>query len=367
VSAREQLEQLLGSVEPAHPLGAVVHTAAVVDNGLIDSLTPEQVDDVLAAKADAAWHLHELTAHMDLSAFVLFSSIAGLFGGPGQGSYAAANLFLDRLAERRRAQGLAGTSVVWGLWSEAGAGTELGRAEVRRVVGSSSVGMVSSEEGLELLDLAIAGQDPVVLAAPLDVAILRAEGRAGTVTPLLRGLVPVATRQTSAGEASSLARRLAATAPEERAGVLRELVRAETAAVLGLASPSAVGLDRAFKEMGFDSLAAVELRNRLGTVTGIRLPATLVFDYPNSRSLAEYLLGRLDHDGISTGPSVDHVLQEIERMVSAVGQDQADRQRVAARLRACLSSLDGGQAEDDLVSASDDEMFEILDTELGAL
>ena len=367
VSVREQLEQLLGSIEPAHPLGAVVHTAGVADNGLIGSLTSERVDEVLAAKADAAWHLHELTVPLELSAFVLFSSIAGLFGGPGQGSYAAANLFLDRLAERRRAQGLAATSVVWGLWSDAGAGTELGRAEVRRVVGSSSIGTLSSEQGLELLDLAIAGQDPVVLAAPLDMAILRAEARAGTATALLRGLVHVAAHQAPAGEGRSLARQLAATALEERPGVLRELVRTETATVLGLSSSSAIGLDRAFKEIGFDSLAAVELRNRLGAVTGMGLPATLVFDYPNPRSLAEFLLGELDQDGISTGPSVDHVLQEIERMVSAVSQQQADRQRVAARLRACLSTLDSGEAEDDLASASDDEVFEILDTELGAL
>ncbi len=315
VSEREQLEQLLGSIEPEHPLGAVFHTAATMDNGLVESLAPEQIDDVLAAKADGAWYLHELTAHLSLSAFVLFSSIAGLFGGPGQSSYAAANLFLDRLAERRHAQGLAATSVVWGLWNEAGAGTELGHAEVRRVVGSASIGMLPSQEGLELLDLAIAGSDPVVMAAPLDMSILRAEARSGAVSAPLRGLVHVTPRQASKGEDGSLAHRLAALAPEERPDMLRDLVRAETATVLGLSSANAIGLDRAFKEMGFDSLAAVELRNRLGALTGVRLPATVVFDYPSARSLAEYLFGKLDQGGISTGPSVDHVLEEIERMV----------------------------------------------------
>ena len=136
MSVRGQLEGLLGSLGEEHPLGAVVHAAAVTDNGFVDSLSPEQIDRVLAPKADAAWHLHELTTHLDLSAFVLFSSFAGLFGGPGQGSYAAANLFLDRLAEHRRAHGLPATSVAWGLWSEAGAGTQLGEVDARRVAGS---------------------------------------------------------------------------------------------------------------------------------------------------------------------------------------------------------------------------------------
>ncbi len=365
VSMREQLELLLGSIEQAHPLGAVVHAAAVVDNGLVDSLTPNQLERVLAAKADAAWHLHELTAHLKLSAFVLFSSIAGLFGGPGQGNYAAANLFLDRLAERRRADGLVGTSVVWGLWSEAGAGTELGRLEVRRVTGSSSIGTLSSEHGLELLDMALACEEPVVLAAQLDMAVLRSEARSGAVVPLLRGLVNVAPRPASDGSVS-LSRRLAELDPQERLGALIELVRSEAAGVLGLTSPTAVGPVRAFKEAGFDSLAAVELRNRLGAVSGVHLPATLAFDYPNPQALAEYLLGELDQD-VTGSSSVEHALEEIERMTATLASHQLDRQRVAARLRVCLSMLDAGAAEEDLSTASDEEMFEILDTELGTL
>jgi acyl transferase domain-containing protein/acyl carrier protein len=365
VSVREQLELLLGSIDQAHPLGAVVHTAAVIDNGLVDSLAPAQLQRVLAAKADAAWHLHELTAHLNLSAFVLFSSIAGLFGGPGQGNYAAANLFLDRLAEHRHAHGLAATSVVWGLWGEAGAGTEMGRLELRRVAGSSSIGTLSSERGLELLDLAVAGEDPVVFAAELDMSALRAEARSGAVVPLLRGLVRVASRPASDGSAS-LSRRLAALDPQERLGALIELVRNEAARVLGLPSSAAVGPARAFKEVGFDSLAAVELRNRLGAASGVRLSATLAFDYPNPQALAEYLLGELDQS-VAGGSSVEDALEEIERMTAALAHNQLDRQRVAARLRACLSTLDAGEAEEDLSSASDDEMFEILDTELGTL
>jgi acyl transferase domain-containing protein/NAD(P)-dependent dehydrogenase (short-subunit alcohol dehydrogenase family)/acyl carrier protein len=366
VSERRELERLLGSIDQAHPLGVVVHTAAVFDNGLVDSLTAEQMDRVLAAKADAAWHLHELTAHLELSAFVLFSSIAGLFGGPGQGNYAAANVFLDMLAERRRAQGLAATSVVWGLWSDAGAGSELGRVEVRRVVGSSSMGALSAERGLELFDLALAAQDPVVLAAQLDMSVLRAEARSGAITPLLRGLVRVATSPPSQ-EGGSLEGRLAALETGERTELLLELVRAETAGVLGLSSPGAVGPTRAFKEAGFDSLAAVELRNHLGVRTGLRLPATLIFDYPNPLALAEYLLGELDSDADAGELSGDQALEEIERLMAAVSENQLDRKRVVARLRACLATLDRGEEEQDISSASDEEMFEILDTELGAL
>ena len=366
VSVREQLERLLDSLEERHPLGAVVHTAAVMDNGLIDALTPERVERVLGPKAQAAWHLHELTSNMALSAFVLFSSIAGLFGGPGQGSYAAANVFLDRLAEHRRVHGLAATSIVWGLWGDVGAGTEMGQLEVRRVVGSSSMGVLASELGLELLDTAIAGEEATVLAAQLDMAILRAETRAGVVTPLLRGLVNVARSQRTTEQVGSMARRLVAMPREERMDALLGLVRGEAAGVLGLASASAVGPGRAFKEIGFDSLAAVELRNRLGAATGLRLPATLIFDYPNPRELAQCLLAELEHEDDVTGPSVDGALEAIELMLSQVGH-AAERQQVAARLRACLSTLDGESEEEDLATATDEEMFEILDAELGAL
>jgi hypothetical protein len=160
---------------------------------------------------------------------------------------------------------------------------------------------------------------------------------------------------------------LAAASPDERPELLLELVRVEAAGVLGLASAGSIGPGRAFKEVGFDSLAAVELRNRLGTVTGMRLPATLVFDYPSSREIAGYLLGELDRDDSSTGPSIDRTLDEVEHAMSAIAPDRPERQRVAARLRACLSVLDGDGSEEDLSTASDDEMFEILDTELGAL
>jgi acyl transferase domain-containing protein/acyl carrier protein len=365
VGVREQLELLLHSIDEAHPLGAVIHTAAAMDNGLIETLTPERIAEVLAPKAEAAWYLHELTSHLELSAFVLFSSIAGLFGGPGQGSYAAANVFLDRLAEHRRVRGLASTSIVWGLWSEAGGGTQMGALELRRVVGSASMAMLSSAQGLELFDLALAGEEAVVLAAHMDMSVLRGELRTGTIAPLLRGLVRVSKRQ-AAPDRGSLARQLSAMAQDERMNALLEAVRVESARILCLSSPKAIGPARPFKEFGFDSLAAVELRNRLGVLTSLRLSATLVFDYPTPRELAGYLLGQLDR-GAPPEVSIDRAFDEIERMMSGVAPHRAERQRVAARLRSYLSTLEDGDSQDDLDSATDEEMFKILDTEFGTL
>lgn len=367
VSARDQLELLLESIDEEHPLGAVVHAAAAMENGLIDSLTPERVERVLGPKLDGAWHLHELTEHMDLSAFVLFSSIAGLFGGPGQGAYAAANIFLDRLAEYRRARGLAGTSVAWGLWSEAGGGTSLGQADLRRVVGSAGMAMLPSDHGLELFDAAVAGEDAMVLAARLDMAVLRAEARTGEIPTPLRGLVPAPAPRPNAAE-SSPALRFASMSEQERGEATLELVRANAASVLGLSSAKAIAPERAFREAGFDSLAAVELRNRLATITGLRLPATLIFDYPTSAELAGYLAAAFSQEATaSSGVYLEEALGEIERLISLATTRAADRDQVTARLRRSLARLDEEGSEEDFESASDDEVFEILDKELGAL
>jgi acyl transferase domain-containing protein/acyl carrier protein len=367
VSVSEQLRELLDSIDRQHPLNGVLHTAAVMDNALIDSLTEEQIDRVLAAKVDSAWTLHELTAHMQLSAFVLFSSIAGLFGGPGQGNYAAANTFLDGLAQHRRSRGLTGTSVAWGLWSEVGAGAQMSQVDVRRVVGSSSMDMVSPRDGLELLDLALACDHGFVMAAPLNMTVLRGEAREGVIAPLFRSLARVTTRHRASAVNDSLVQRLASVSQEQRETVLLELVQSETAVVLGLASARLVEATQPFKEIGFDSLAAVELRNQLGMATGLRLPATLVFDYPTPGEVGRYLLGELAYDGTATAASVEKTLDEIERMISAVAELDVERPRVLARLKVCLSALDREDAGEDLDAATDDEMFEILDSELGAL
>jgi acyl transferase domain-containing protein/acyl carrier protein len=286
VADRARLGELLGSIPVEHPLKAVVHAAAVLDDGLLASLTSERLERVLAPKADGALHLHELTAGLELDAFVLFSSMAGVFGSPGQAAYAAANAFLDALAAHRRARGLPAQSMAWGLWAQAGGIADASGRTAGARMGDAGVLALSTQEGLALFDAACAQEEALVLPIALDIVRLRARARAGTLSPLLAGLASVPSRR-SGGR--SFARRLAGLAQKEREGVALELVRAEVAAVLGHASPLAVDTALAFKELGFDSLTAVELRNRLGAATGLRLPATLVFDHPTPAQVAAEL------------------------------------------------------------------------------
>jgi NADPH:quinone reductase-like Zn-dependent oxidoreductase/NADP-dependent 3-hydroxy acid dehydrogenase YdfG/acyl carrier protein len=295
---REALAATLAEVPAEHPLTGVVHAAGVLDDAMVGSLTPDQVDAVLRPKVDAAWHLHELTRDMDLAAFVLFSSAAGTLGTPGQGNYAAANVFLDALAELRRAQGLPGVSVAWGLWERASGMTgHLDAGDLARLR-RAGLSALTDAEGLEMFDAALGADRAPVVAVRLDAGAARASG---TVHPLLRQLVGApARRAVAAGPAGAeqggqgLRERLAALPAAERGRTLLHLVRDQAALVLGHETSAAIGDDQAFKEFGFDSLTAVELRNRLNTATGLRLPATLIFDYPTAAALAEHLLRELD-------------------------------------------------------------------------
>ncbi|MFJ4851142.1 SDR family NAD(P)-dependent oxidoreductase, partial [Streptomyces sp. NPDC088733] len=291
VADRDALAGLLAE----RPLSAVVHTAGVLDDGVIASLDQERLSAVLRPKVDAAWNLHQLTQDMDLSAFVLFSSAAGVFGGAGQANYAAANVFLDALAAHRRAQGLAATSLAWGLWDGGMAG-ELAAGEVSRL-GRGGVNALSEQEGLALFDTATASGTALFVPMKLDLGALRAQvAGGGMLPPLLSGLVRVPNRRAAraaSASAGKLARQLGALPESERADAVLDLVRAQVAAVLGFDGPEAVVPARAFSEVGFDSLTAVELRNRLSTATGVRLPATLVFDYPTPAVLADYLHSEL--------------------------------------------------------------------------
>ncbi|MER5356460.1 type I polyketide synthase, partial [Kitasatospora sp. NPDC002551] len=291
---RDALAALLAGIDPAHPLTAVVHTAGVLDDGIVSGLTPEQLHRVLRPKVDAAVNLHELTAGLDLSGFVLYSSAAGVLGGPGQANYAAANAFLDALAHRRRAAGLAGRSLAWGLWADpSGMTGHLDAGSTERSA-RSGVAPISAELGMALFDAAAAVDEPLLVPMLLDTAALRAGAATGAVPALLQGLVRTPARRvveagTEADGTDSLARRLAGQTETEQQRFLLDLVRSLVAAVLGHASSDAVTADRAFRELGFDSLTSVQLRNRLNTATGLRLPTTLVFDYPNPTALAEYL------------------------------------------------------------------------------
>ncbi|MFI5756993.1 type I polyketide synthase, partial [Streptomyces sp. NPDC051569] len=276
-----------------HPVSAVVHAAGVLDDGTIGTLTPERLNTVLRPKTDAAWNLHELTRGLDLTAFVLFSSVAGLFGGAGQGNYAAGNAFLDALVERRRAEGLPGVSLVWGPWDQTGGMTGgVSDTDMRRLA-RSGMPSLSVEQGVALFDAALATGEAVVAPVRLDLPMLRAQG---DVPPLLRSLIRARSRRasvTGSSTAGSLVQRLGRLDETDRHEMLLDLVRGQVALVLGHSGADAIDAGRAFRDLGFDSLTAVELRNRLGTVTGLRLPATLVFDYPTVRNLAGYLLDEL--------------------------------------------------------------------------
>lgn len=295
VADRTALAALLASVPEAHPLTGVVHTAGVLDDGVVPALTQERLDRVLRPKVDAGLALHELTRGSDLAVFALFSSVAGVFGSGGQGNYAAANSFLDALAQHRRALGLPGTSLAWGPWQQSGGMTAgLRGADLRRMARSGFVPL-RTEEGLSLFDTAVEGQDAALVAARLDQSATGASE--GPTAPLSRvpGREPV--RRSSAsltgpgteGE-DSLRRQLAAMPAGERGALFLSRVRAEAALALGHGvGDCAVEADRALAELGLDSLAAVELRNRLASLTGLALPATLLFDYPTPRGVAAHL------------------------------------------------------------------------------
>ncbi|WP_312866292.1 type I polyketide synthase, partial [Streptomyces boluensis] len=295
VADREALLAVLAAVPAEHPLTAVVHTAGVLDDATVGALTGARLDAVLRPKADAALLLHELTRDLDLSAFVLFSSVSGSTGTAGQANYAAANTYLDALAQHRRAQGLVAVSLAWGLWDAThGMGASLSDADLDRWA-RAGMPPLGPEQGLALFDAALAGDEALLVPARLDLAVFRA----GTaeVPALLRALVPAAGRRAarSSGkpaDESDWLRHIVALPEDKRAETVLALVRSTVASVLGHAGADAVAPDRAFNDLGFDSMAGVDLRNRLGAATGLRLPATAVFDHPTPGALATYLLSR---------------------------------------------------------------------------
>ncbi|MFF3229117.1 SDR family NAD(P)-dependent oxidoreductase, partial [Nocardia suismassiliense] len=279
----------LAAVLDGRELSAVVHCAGAVDDAVLTNQTPGHLRNTFAPKATAAWLLHELTRDHGLAAFVLFSSAAATLGSPGQANYAAANAYLDALAQHRTAQGQPATSIAWGLWETGMAGATAARR---------GMPPLRAAEGLSLFDAALTTRLRIVVAMRLDAHAVAAD--AGTVPPLLRVLVPATPRRAAVRDANGLADRLRTLTQADQDAALLALVRDQVAAVLGHADPGSVGPARAFRDLGFDSLTSVEFRNRLNAATGLPLPATLVFDHPNASALVEHLraalLGTNAHD-----------------------------------------------------------------------
>ncbi|AUI58398.1 hypothetical protein B1H26_40770 [Amycolatopsis sp. BJA-103] len=369
---REQLAGVLDGVS----LTGVVHSAGVLDDGVIGSLTDERMTAVLRPKVDAAWHLHELTQPMNPDFFVVFSSVAGIWGNAGQAAYAAGNTFLDALAAHRRQRGLPAVSIAWGPW-ESGMAGEFTEADWRRM-SRQGLAPLPEPEGLRVLDAALGQCAPLLVAARLDLAGVR---RSGEVPPLLSALVPSArpsapTRRAVGERVVDARSTLHDLSEPERRDALRELVSTQAALVLGLAGTGGLDADRPFREVGFDSLTAIELRNRLNEATGERLSPTAVFDYPTSSALADFLLEGMF--GAEAGEAAEQPalsaysgLDRLEASLAELRADDTARARVAARLTDLLAALtesEGGADEsvaDQLQSASDDDMFDFIDKQLG--
>ncbi|WP_256096240.1 beta-ketoacyl reductase [Streptomyces sp. LUP30] len=299
VADREALAGLLREVPDGAPLSGVVHTAGVLDDGVIASLTPQRLAAVLRPKVDAVLALHEATRDLDLDTFVMYSSASGVLGGPGQGNYSAANAFLDAFAQWRRSQGLPAVSLAWGLWGDtggmAGALDRTDQARMRR----SGIRPLSVEEGMALFDTGLTTGEPALVPVKFDLAALAAQAGADQLPSMLQGLVRRPRRAAAAGgpvPVVSLSDRLAGLPEEEQTEMLLDLVREEVAVVLGHTDAENIVPGQAFSEMGFDSLTAVELRNRLMRAADIALPATLIFDYPSPVAITEHLRAELIPD-----------------------------------------------------------------------
>ncbi|MCX5138298.1 SDR family NAD(P)-dependent oxidoreductase [Streptomyces sp. NBC_00340] len=380
VTHRAAVAALIAARPAGHPLSAVIHCAGVLDDGVVEALTEDRVDAVLAPKTHGAWNLHELTRHLDLSAFVLFSSVAGVLGTAGQANYAAANAFLDALADARTAAGLPATALCWGFWSqrsEMSAG--LADADIVRLQ-RQGIQPMSTDQGLALFDAALHAHRPVLVPTRLHRP---APGTpAVPVSPLLRALAGTpATTDGPAGPepaGTTLAEQLAGLSPADAQTLLLDTVRTQTAAVLGHPDTTRIGPAATFRTLGIDSLTALELRNKLSAVTGLKLPATLVFDHPTPGALAQFLTG-----SIAPGPAQEpesaagHLAQEIEELGARLEdaflllahKDQTTISTLLGELQGRVRSLAGAGSPvgiaDQISSASAGDLLALLDKELG--
>jgi NADPH:quinone reductase-like Zn-dependent oxidoreductase/acyl carrier protein len=369
VTDREQVRGILDGIPEDRPLTAVFHLAGILDDGVVTELTRERLIAVLRPKVDGAWNLHQLTTHLDLSAFVLFSSAAGVLGGPGQANYAAANTFLDALAAHRRSQGLTGLSLAWGLWAPQGQGmtahlTEIDLLRLRR----QGLAPLSNQVGLRLLDAALERPEATLTPIELNTAQMKRLQAGGMAVPaLLRAFVRPTLRKVSAasGNAAALRRRLAALPESERKEAMLSVVCEEVAVVLGAATLQSVSPVRSLKDLGLDSLMAVELRNRLSARAEVQLPATLAFDYPTPARIAGLLSEKLQLD---ESPKLAWSSEDIRRKLSRISIESLARSGLLRDLMECPdepqpSSVDvASEKMRELIgNISDDSLLDLAD------
>ncbi|MEU5367128.1 type I polyketide synthase [Streptomyces sp. NPDC005925] len=373
VSDPVQLRRLLGRTPDEHPLTAVIHAAGITDLTSIGELTSARLGEVLGSKADAARHLHELTRDLDLTAFVMFSSGAGVWGSGQQGAYGAANHYLDALAEHRRSHGLPATSVAWGPWAEAGMS-----ADEESLMYFKRFGLhpIAPDLCVKALHQAVGAGEATLTVANFDWATFTPTFTAQRPSPFLEDL-PENQREPeqagSAAETSAFRAELAKTPASQRHGFLVQHVRTCAAATLGRTVED-IPATKPFQELGFDSLTAVQLRNQLNTTTGLSLPATVIFDHPTSEALASHLRGQLGDGGEAAGEG--NVLAALDTWDATYGTaelDEAARRRIVGRLRVLVSKWspeqDGPEGGDlahaDLEAASADDIFDLISNEFG--
>jgi NAD(P)-dependent dehydrogenase (short-subunit alcohol dehydrogenase family)/acyl carrier protein len=349
-SNRDELAAVLDSIAAGHPLTAVIHAAGVLADAVVTELTPQQLDVVLAAKADSAWHLHNLTAELDLAAFVLFSSAAAILGSPGQANYAAANAFLDALARHRNHTRRA-TSLAWGYWhTPTGMTGHLTTTDLTRLT-NTGLTPITNEQGLALFDATLTDQRPNLLASPVNTSALTRHARDNTLDPVLSALT---TNRPQAATASpgGLVARLAGQTAEQQLRTLTTMVANATATVLAHPDPAAIDPDRPFKDLGIDSLTALELRNTLNHHTGLTLPATLAFDHPTPATLARRLREQLSGNSAISGT---HNLPEgeIKRLISIIPGKRLADAGVLAMLREIADDMNsaGPKPEEDAIAS----------------
>ncbi|MFE5475614.1 SDR family NAD(P)-dependent oxidoreductase [Nocardia sp. NPDC056541] len=368
------VRSLVAGIDRSHPLTAVVQVAGVVDDAVFSSQTPGHVERALLPKVDATWNLHEATRDLPLDAFVMYSSVAGVLGSPGQANYAAANAFLDGLAHHRQRLGLPATAMAWGVWERpTGMTGHLRDADLERLR-RGGFAPISDAKGMALFDAAMATGLPSTVPAPMELeAIRRRIVDVDDIPPLLRGLVRV-TRRASDSDSGTVSKLLAESAGLSRADKERlflDAIRSHAATVLGHGSPDDIPADSAFADLGFDSLGAVEFRNRVQSATGVKLSATAVFDYPTPSALARYIGEHLAPDDNPARRILGQIDSLAETSLLGDLEDQdlrifADRmEEMARRVRATLpeSVVVSREVdpEEDIDFDEDDAIFEYLD------